>query len=468
MSKLFLFLALLIPGSNAFAGFPPMQVTAKANSPVQHLYVTKDVGLDTNDCSRFKPCKTIGAGISAAVAAGAAYYNQYIIHVAPSNGGSSSSYTEDVTIAQQGIMLKCDASQANTRACLIAGTLTVNMTGTSGGANFVAASNESYVDGFVISKNNSTQVINFTGTTFQRLILTNCYIDENGTGSAVVFDNSGTSGGTPSALISYDTVFANNNATNPTVNLSSSGRFWMYGTTGVIQQTTSTNKAAIISGATASFIANLVQITGQVQVTSNTATATFNLSTIASGTAACVDTPASPNTGYVLWAYAGCNSSNANAFTGSGVVVFANGNACLSSACSTASTITTSNLAQMPNGSLSIPFSTGSLVTLSTNQIVGYGKTVNALLVKTIAAAAATFTCSVNPQFTLYDCGTSAGACTTGRTALANVTLTAANTGTNGSITSATLAAGHYWAWEVSAGTCTALTANGTVMAAQQ
>lgn len=414
-------LALLNCMNTVWAGFPPMEVTAKSKSPAQEFWVTKDVGLDTNDCSIFRPCKTIGAGITAAVNAGCAYYKQCIIRVAPSNGGSSSSYNEDVTIAQQGITLKCNAPQAGTRACLISGTLTVNMTGTSGGANYIAGSNESYVDGFVISKNNSSQVINFTGSTFQRLILTNCYIDENGTGSAVVLDNSGAA----SALISYDTVFANNNATNPTISLTSGARFWMYGTTGVIQQTTNTNKAAIISGAGASFIANLVQITGQVQVTSNTANATFNLSTIASGSAACVDTPASPSTGVITLAFFGCTSTNTNTVTGSGVLFVTPGNVRLSTSGDIVATVTQAVVPGLPQGEVII----GAGATTGTNVLLS----IRGGHIKAAQATAPTATVNANAG-TLATCTLSNASDVAGKINL-TTTATAPAAGTQCTIT---------------------------------
>ncbi len=77
-----------------------------------------------------------------------------------------------------------------------------------------------------------------------------------------------------------------------------------------------------------------------------------------------------------------------------------------------------------------------------------------------ITALAATFTCSGNPTITLEDCGTSA-ACGS-PAALASVTLTAANTITAGTVTTPALTSGHYLAWNVTAGTCTALQISGS------
>lgn len=111
---------------------------------------------------------------------------------------------------------------------------------------------------------------------------------------------------------------------------------------------------------------------------------------------------------------------------------------------------------------------TGTLTSLSMNQIIGSGLAPRALTIENVVASAANFTCITNPTLTLYDCGTSAGACTAGTTALASVTLTAANTQTLGSVTSASIAAGHYWAWEVTAGSCTGLNASGSAEAVVQ
>jgi microcystin-dependent protein len=109
-----------------------------------------------------------------------------------------------------------------------------------------------------------------------------------------------------------------------------------------------------------------------------------------------------------------------------------------------------------------LPMSTGSLTGVSANEIVGSGKTSRALVIQNIIGSATTFTCTGNPVLSLLDCGTSAGACTSGTTTLGSVTLTAANTITVGSISTSTIASGHFWAWEITSGTCTVLDANAT------
>jgi hypothetical protein len=77
-----------------------------------------------------------------------------------------------------------------------------------------------------------------------------------------------------------------------------------------------------------------------------------------------------------------------------------------------------------------------------------------------ITAVASTFTCSVNPVFTLDDCGSSVSGCGSA-SGIASVTLTAGNAVTIGTIASASLVSGHYLEWVVSSGTCTALQISG-------
>lgn len=329
------------------AGIGTFTGLSVATLPVQQMYVTKDNGNDANDCSMFKPCKTIQAGITAANAI-AAYYKPVVIHVAPSFGGTGSSYNENITISQQGVSLLCDSWHPSARACQISGTLTINMTGTSGGANYVAASNEAYMAGFVVGVNNSSATITFSGSTFQRFILINSYIDQNGSGNAITMTNSGTN----SLLKVIDSDINNSNATAPAVDLQA-GKLWIYGTMSTVSNGNASGPSVSQSGATTSFIANIVQITGQYNLTHNTATATFNLSTIASGTNPCIVTPASPNTGYALIASFGCNSSNTNSITGTGVVVNGPGNARFGSSGDIVGTVTQASLGPgLPQGEI--------------------------------------------------------------------------------------------------------------------
>lgn len=338
----------LTEGSNLYYTDARVKSAAAAATPAQEFYVTKDNGNDANDCSILKPCKTIQAGLNAAAAV-SSYYKQTLVHVAPASGGTGSSYNENITFAQQGINLQCDGSMPQHRACLISGSVTVDMTGTTGGGNYVAASNESYMSGFVAVVNSaSVATFNFIGTTYQRFIINNCYFDQNGSFNTFIMSNSGTSSGSTSLIKMYDSDVNNSNATNPAVSLTN-GRFWIYGTTSTISNGTAAGPSVTQSGTT-SLIANLTQITGQYNLTSNTATATFNLTTIAAGSNPCLVTPSSPNTGYALLAYFGCTSSNTNSVTGTGVVVSAGGSSRVSSSGDIISTVTQSVFNSFPQG----------------------------------------------------------------------------------------------------------------------
>lgn len=109
-------------------------------------------------------------------------------------------------------------------------------------------------------------------------------------------------------------------------------------------------------------------------------------------------------------------------------------------------------------------FDTGNLTAIIANQIVALGKTSRAMKVESLPAIAATgFTCTTNPTLTLNDCGTTVNTgCTVGQTAMANVTVTAASTEVDGTITSANIAAAHYWAILITAGACTVLNETGS------
>lgn len=108
-----------------------------------------------------------------------------------------------------------------------------------------------------------------------------------------------------------------------------------------------------------------------------------------------------------------------------------------------------------------LPFSTGQLAGIVTGGQYFAGQLAKSGTVESFVATAAAFTCTTNPTLTLEDCGTSAGTCSS-PTALASVTLTAANTVTAGTITSATLTGGHYFVVETTAGACTILNATGS------
>jgi hypothetical protein len=91
-------------------------------------------------------------------------------------------------------------------------------------------------------------------------------------------------------------------------------------------------------------------------------------------------------------------------------------------------------------------------------------KTVKAITLENLECDASALTCAAKPTFTLEDCGTAAGACTS-PTSLGVCTTTAPNTIIDGAIATPNVAAGHYLVVEPTAGTCTALNASITAMA---
>ena len=104
-------------------------------------------------------------------------------------------------------------------------------------------------------------------------------------------------------------------------------------------------------------------------------------------------------------------------------------------------------------------FSTGTVTSVS-NTIGAFTKWAKASTVDNIVGSALTFTCSGNPTVTFYECGASLSC--SGPTTIGSVTLTAAGAAVLGTISSSAIAAGHYTAWAVSAGTCSALNIAGT------
>jgi lysophospholipase L1-like esterase len=109
-----------------------------------------------------------------------------------------------------------------------------------------------------------------------------------------------------------------------------------------------------------------------------------------------------------------------------------------------------------------ISANTGTLTSVGIGSQYSPSKVVaNGTLENIVGTASVLTGCTTNPTFTLEDCGTSAGACSS-PTALASVTISAANTLTDGTITSAPLTAGHYLAWETTAGVCTSASISGS------
>lgn len=318
------------------------KLSTNAIATAKVLYVSQDTGNDANNGSMFAPYKTIQAAITAAETI-AAYLNQVLILISPPT--SSTGYNENLTMSQQGVVLQSYGTTLRTEF-LITGNLTINLTGVAGGANFVAASNIVYCHGLQFSGG-----IIFSGTTFQRLFISDSYIS-GGSSSALVMTNTGTSGGTKSTITSQNVNYQNNSASNPTI-LHSAGRLFISGLNNDIGQTTNTNPVLKIDGASATggtVTANFVQFTGQVIVTDNLANLTLSIYIITSGTVACITTPASPSTGIITIGTGALSCSATNTITGSGVVVPAGGNYKISTGGDIISTVTQAVLNKFPEG----------------------------------------------------------------------------------------------------------------------
>lgn len=106
------------------------------------------------------------------------------------------------------------------------------------------------------------------------------------------------------------------------------------------------------------------------------------------------------------------------------------------------------------NAVYSVSFQPGLLTSVTSTKGV-YGKISKASTVDNIEASAILFTCVGNPTITLYECGTSTTCATP--TTIGSATVTTTGTVVDGTISSASITAGDYIAWAISAGTCTSL-----------
>lgn len=100
------------------------------------------------------------------------------------------------------------------------------------------------------------------------------------------------------------------------------------------------------------------------------------------------------------------------------------------------------------------------LLTSVTGTIAIFSTLSKASTVDNLVGSAYTFSCVSNPTVTMYECGTSATCAAP--TAIGTVTVTAAGTRTNGTITSAAVTAGDSVGWALTAGTCTSLDISAT------
>lgn len=84
-----------------------------------------------------------------------------------------------------------------------------------------------------------------------------------------------------------------------------------------------------------------------------------------------------------------------------------------------------------------------------------FAKLSKASTVDNIIGSALSFSCVANPTVTMYECGTSATC--VGPTTIGSVTITAAGTAIAGTVSNASVTAGDYVGWAITAGTCTSL-----------
>jgi trimeric autotransporter adhesin len=100
------------------------------------------------------------------------------------------------------------------------------------------------------------------------------------------------------------------------------------------------------------------------------------------------------------------------------------------------------------------------LLTAVTNTIGVFGKVSKASTVDNMIASTLLLSCVTNPTVSFYECGTSA-TCSS-PTTIASVQVTATGTATPATISSASITAGDYIGWAISAGTCTSLDISAT------
>lgn len=87
------------------------------------------------------------------------------------------------------------------------------------------------------------------------------------------------------------------------------------------------------------------------------------------------------------------------------------------------------------------------------NATIGvFKKFTKASTVNNIVGSAITFSCVANPTITMYECGTSTTCAAP--TTIGTVTVTAAGTRTDGTVSNPAIAAGDSVAWAMTAGTC--------------
>jgi hypothetical protein len=96
------------------------------------------------------------------------------------------------------------------------------------------------------------------------------------------------------------------------------------------------------------------------------------------------------------------------------------------------------------------------LITAVTNGKGAFYKFSKASTVDNLEASATSFSCTGNPTITMFECGTST-TCASSPTTIGAITLTAAGTVVDGTVSSSAITAGDYVAFAITAGTCVSL-----------
>lgn len=356
------------------------------------LYVAQDTGNDSYDGSIGKPYKTIQAAINAANSI-AAYYAPVVIMIAPPTGNG---YVENLSLTQQGIVLQSAAGTYRNNI-LIRGNVTINLTGTSGGANFIAASNEVYFHGLTFFNGGSGNTITFSGSTFQRLWIDDCYIDCTGAGnSALLMTNTGVNG-VKSTITSRNTDW-NNSAAAAATCIVSAGRLFLDGPNPAVQNANASGQSLLVDGASAAgptVTLDKTTLSGQVSVSDNTAAVYLTFCSISSGSAAAIVTPSSPNTGFIFLGSVALTTTATNSITGSGIVSMS-GVAKTSTGGDVISTVTQSLIAGFPQGATMIGAgstqNTNTLLTVKNGHITSQQTTAPTSALQAAAGSTATRT----------------------------------------------------------------------------
>lgn len=110
-----------------------------------------------------------------------------------------------------------------------------------------------------------------------------------------------------------------------------------------------------------------------------------------------------------------------------------------------------------------IDFSPGLLTTIVNTKGSVYKITKGSTVDNIEGSAITLTTCSPNPTITLFECGTST-TCASSPVTIGSVTVTAAGTVVDGTITSSQVTAGDYIAWAITAGSCLALDIEATAV----